>query len=563
MSLLPQLVLNAPKRSNFDLSYINRFTATPGALYPVCVQRCLPGDHFEISLRHLVKTFALKAPLMGKMRVKFDFFFVPDRLYVPAFRQNMMDASSFAKGGDVQFPYFNIELGGEHIANPGPGVAHSTLMDFLGIPPGFRDLHGAESTEASESGYGIHSIKFDARPLLGYYDIWRNYYRNPQESNAYIFGSNDGSVVHEGRIHQFPVAQLDEIFYAVSRGEKLNLTPNPADPNSFSRTELPDVVRAFIVGPMAYTEPLGGLMLRCYHPDYLTNFIATDVYNQLQLTGGGFVVSQNGFTVNQFRLANKLQKLAERAIIAGNRYGEFIRAMFGVNTDDKLDIPEFLGSYSEMLEFQDIVNTARPSDSTSESSDAFTALGASGGRGVNAGQSRKFYVNTTEYGNIFVMFSIVPLPDYYQGVKRELTKTFLSDEFNPQLDRLGWQPIYKSEYCALPTGYAIYDSWDDLDPFVIASGYQPAWLEYMTRLNELHGNFTGDLNYWTIGRSFMRRTSATSSMYEVDPSAYIFPSDYNTPFVDSSVAAENFNVQVAFDIFAKRPISKKLMPNLG
>lgn len=559
MALLPQLKLTAPKRSNFDLSYINRFTAAPGVLYPAMVQRCLPGDHFEISISHLVKTMPLKAPLMGSMLLKFDLFFVPDRLFIPQFRNNNLDGFGYADvSNEIAFPYFSFLPNTDGVDFE---VGKGGIFDFLGIPPGFAELHSVEA-----EGYSENAIKFNAMPLLGYYSIFSNYYVNPQESNFYWYNVVGNSSLP--KIVEDSVSGLQADLSVVSNSDSAVCIEGYGQ-----NVDLFTLQKLF--SAQAVDAPMNGLCLRCYQPDYFTNFINTNIYNRLNTTGGGVVNVVNGkYSVNQFRLANKLQKLAERAIIAGNRYGEYIRAMFGVRTDDKLDIPEYLGGFTSSIDFQDIVNQARPSDATSASSDTFTALGSSGGRGIRADKSGKFYINTTEYGNLMCIFSIVPRPDYFQGVKKDLTKVFLSDEFNPQLDRLGWQPLFLSEYYALPTidsGGGQLNDWNADNPFEKVVAYQPAWLEYMTRTNELHGEFVDTLNYWAIGRSFDRdpqpsdigTANPVPRINYVQPSAYIFPTDYNVSFVDNRVDAQNFMVQVAFDIFAKRPISKKLMPNLG
>lgn len=571
MSKLPQLVLKAPKRSNFDLSYVNRFTATAGALYPIMVQRCLPGDHFEISLSHLVKTMALKAPLMGRMSLIFDFFFVPDRLYVPQFRQNNANVQSFADNmSDVHMPFFNLPLQGPGNGGPasnlGP-LSAGHILDFLGIPAGFKDLHSKITQD--DNTYGQESVKFNALPLLGYYDIFRNYYRNPQEGTAYMFSRSAGtSQTLDPSIRGFSCEALDTVFEGIVSGKYLNLTPNPMqgpyDP--LAGLHFWDLM----LDELSTQVPLAGLCLRTYQPDYFSNFINTTFYDRMNLGNfGGTVDVVNGkFSIQQFRLANKLQKLSERAIIAGSRYGEFIRAMFGVNTDDKLDIPEYMGRFSTVMTFQDIVSQTGNTSEYDPTQGQYP-LGSSAGRGIKADSSKKFYINATEYGNLFCIFSIVPSPDYFEGIKKELTKVYLSDEFNPQLDRVGWQPMTRSEIYALPTtddmGNPTVD-WSattTADPFDAVVGYHPAWLEYMTRTNELHGEFATSLNFWTIGRTFDRSLETWTATSDIVPSAYIFPNDYAVPFVDDRLDAQNFMVQVAFDIFARRPISKKLMPNLG
>lgn len=565
MALLPQLELSAPSRSNFDLSYINRFTCAPGILYPIMVQRCLPGDSYEISLKHLVKTMALKAPLMGRMVMQFDFFFCPDRLYVKQYRLDKMSLSSYDgdSNGDVSYPFFQLSsnLPVANASVVGPGLSSSSLLNFLGFPSGYRSMY-------TGSSFPSGSPKFQAFPLLSYYDIFRNYYRNPQESVFYMYTGievpDTNTYGVDTYIDSVSCEELDRLFDAVSNG---NLFVNDY------------AVPTKALGMYARSATFGGLCLRCYKPDYFSNFINSAAYNAVTSNGGKVAIQSSMFSINQFRLANKLQKMSERSIVAGNRYGEFIRAMFGVRTDDKLDVPEYMGSFSSRMDFQDIVSQTGGADAYNPATGSYP-LGSSAGRGISADGSKKFYFDISEFGTLMCMFSIVPYPDYFEGVKKDLTKIYLSDEFNPQLDRLGWQTLTRSEYYALPSALRNIaaegetpdykaDAWGQTptgtnpDPFTQSVAYQVAWLELMTRTNELHGEFSSTLNYWTLGRTFNRDGSDIANSNNITPSAYIFPTDYNVPFVDNSITAQNFMVQVAFDIFAKRPISKKMMPNLG
>lgn len=611
--------MDPPSRSNFDLSFKTRFTATPGALYPIMVQRCLPGDHFEFNMYHLVKTLAMKAPLMGRMSLNFDVFFAADRLMMPEFRNGRLAPAQFASkpsdslgipnvGGepntDFVYPYFRFVPQGyyddptgissaEYTDSPALAVAPSSLMDFLGFPVGFQDLHYLNNSAQREvigtggyNGFNMNSIKFNAMPWLQFWNIYLNYYINPQESSFAVMTAGAprewltaadvpvGRPITEDDVNAYrlnpwsfetatdvvPVEDFADTLYQVTQGVK--------DLNTLSYAKFRRMFNEDVATRM------GGIPLRCYRPDYFSNFISSTAYNRSVNNAGSVVIQDGKFNMTQVRFANKLQKLAERVFVAGSRYGEFIRALFGVDTNDQLDVPEFLGSVRTYMDFQDIVNQSGDASASPIAENSSQFLGGSAGRGISSDSSRKFYVNATEYGYLYVLFSIVPEPDYFEGLHKSATKIFFSDEFNPQLDRIGWQPIFESEYYALGKDYSNYQvpigdvyvptPWDNdvYNPFKTSFVYQPAWLEYMTRTNELHGEFATTLNFWTLGRTFDRST-IDGNPSDITPTAYIYPGDFSTPFVDQSVSAQNFMVQVGFDLFAKRAISKKLMPNLG
>lgn len=99
------------------------------------------------------------------------------------------------------------------------------------------------------------------------------------------------------------------------------------------------------------------------------------------------------------------------------------------------------------------------------------------------------------------------------------------------------------------------------DPFSNSVGQQPAWSEYTSALNELHGDCVNTLKYWTLARPFTRST-ALGDVIPV-PSNYVYPTDYNYAFADTSATAQNFIVQCSFGLRMRRCISKSVMPTLG
>ena len=69
-----------PNRSVFNLSYDNAFDAQFGALYPVYVEDCVPGDIFKVSGKPYIQMSPLKSPMMGAIHADIHYFFVPYRI---------------------------------------------------------------------------------------------------------------------------------------------------------------------------------------------------------------------------------------------------------------------------------------------------------------------------------------------------------------------------------------------------------------------------------------------------------------------------------------------------
>lgn len=94
-----------------------------------------------------------------------------------------------------------------------------------------------------------------------------------------------------------------------------------------------------------------------------------------------------------------------------------------------------------------------------------------------------------------------------------------------------------------------------------SAGKQPAWIDYMSNYNRLHGNFAIEDNemYMTLAR----RYSPDASFQEIkDLTTYIDPTKYNYAFAQTDLSAMNFWVQIGCDIIARRKMSAKVMPNL-
>ena len=104
-------------------------------------------------------------------------------------------------------------------------------------------------------------------------------------------------------------------------------------------------------------------------------------------------------------------------------------------------------------------------------------------------------------------------------------------------------------------------------------GKQPAWLHYMTAVNELHGDFCEENKAQTmvLARKFhanaldeINRTKEDREFGSniVNFTSYINPSEYNYAFADSSLTAQNFWVQIGITEIVRRKMSAKIMPNL-
>ena len=74
------ILVNKPKKNNFDLSHEVKMTGNMGYLMPCFIQDVIPGDSFKVDTQQLVRFSPLLAPMMHNVDFKLDYFFVPYRL---------------------------------------------------------------------------------------------------------------------------------------------------------------------------------------------------------------------------------------------------------------------------------------------------------------------------------------------------------------------------------------------------------------------------------------------------------------------------------------------------
>ncbi len=96
-----------------------------------------------------------------------------------------------------------------------------------------------------------------------------------------------------------------------------------------------------------------------------------------------------------------------------------------------------------------------------------------------------------------------------------------------------------------------------------SAGKQPAWINYMTNVNKVCGNFAIEKEmYMTLNRRYEAKWENEFRPNLSDLTTYIDPSKFNHIFADTRLDAQNFWCQIGVDIEARRKMSAKVIPNL-
>lgn len=192
-----KLELNNYYRSTHNLS--EKFTSTMGVgmLIPFLCKLAMRGDNFEIDMEAAARTIPTKAPLFGSFKMQVDVFQCPVRLYQGLLHNNPLALG--LKMSQVKFPTMTIadkkdrENAGEFAGN--------ALVKYLGLSGIGRPSSGLVGD--------FFYRKFNAIPVLAYYDIFKNYYANKQEEKGYVI-AGEASNTEYTNVMQFFNAEDDD-----------------------------------------------------------------------------------------------------------------------------------------------------------------------------------------------------------------------------------------------------------------------------------------------------------------------------------------------------------------
>lgn len=176
--------LHTYNMSTHDLSTIFRNTQSAGTLVPNLVLLAQKGDTIDIDIESHVLTHPTVGPLFGSFKHENHIFSIPIRLYNSWLHNNRTKIG--LNMSDIKLPQIQVNIN-KNLDLPTPDnqwsqINPSCLLAYLGI-----------------KGYGINAIPTAddvtiqkmAVPLLGYYDIFKNYYANTQEEDFYTIGATD------------------------------------------------------------------------------------------------------------------------------------------------------------------------------------------------------------------------------------------------------------------------------------------------------------------------------------------------------------------------------------
>lgn len=462
--------MRKPSANWFNLSHQFKFSTDLGVLTPVVVEEVLPGDVFNMQSETLIRFAPMVAPVMHTINVFTHYFFVPNRIIWPNWEAFI--SPDLSKDVPPAWPYLNFT----------GALGESSLADYLGLPTGV----GAP---------GIGQVS--ALPFAAYQCIYNEYYRDQNLVAAVDYKLTNGGqssnvaalqslrrrswnhdyftsalpFAQKGPAVDIPIGTFDDVSIY-----KYNASP-PSGVDSWATAN----DHAFVEDTNVTAMPGG----------------ATENYLYAQTSD---LTQASATTINDLRVAMRLQEWFEKAARGGSRYVEQLQVHWNVRSSDaRLNRPEFLGGVKNPVIISEVLQTSQTGT---------TPLASMGGHGISAAPGKRIRYRAEEHGFIIGIMSVMPLSAYQQGLPRKFTRESWEDYAWPTFAHLGEQAILNKE---------LYAGTDGLDNDVF--GYIPRYSEYRYTPSRVSGAFRSTLSFWHLGRIFANRPLLNGTFVTMDNTA--------------------------------------------
>ena len=358
MNIFDSILVKKPNRSLFNLSHEVKLTGNMGYLYPILCQQVLPGDTWKVNSEVLCRLAPLTAPIMHRVNLKINYFFVPNRLIWDEWE-------TFITGGEdgKQFPstpYILIDAAKQE------DVQARTLYDYLGFP-----------TPDSNNPFSSGQMKVDALPFRAYNLIWNEYFRNQNlQSEISISHSsgNDNVTPMDLLKRNWEKDYFTSALPFVQRGNDVlipidggNVNISALDSHSVFNVVSQQLAAKNSTDPNDVTQMImhssGGsrsFVSAGNDGDFFSDGENVEtrgaVFHKTVADGLKGTISNVNGNINDLRTAYRLQRWLENNARAGSRYIEQILSHFGVRSSDaRLQRPEYLGGFSTPIIISEVL----------------------------------------------------------------------------------------------------------------------------------------------------------------------------------------------------------------
>jgi hypothetical protein len=455
----------------------------------------------------------------------------------------------------------NITISGAEV-NPGGGVQppaylgqnFEIIINYTGTEPIpeqilFNTTVGQYS--AQQFGTVLHDtanskliILYDNRYGTIYVTSWQ--YINRQSIPA------TSPIVATFNLQNIDQTRENILRFATEGSDPFNLNDN-----NDSLTPMEWLINSVSDSQPPFTNTQEGLGIKTYQSDLFNNWLSTEWIDGAEGISEVTAIDTTGgsFTIDTLNLSKKVYNMLNRIAVSGGSYDDWLDAVYDHNRIQRAETPIYHGGLIRELVFQEVVSNS----ATSTGETASQPLGTLAGKGT-MGHKKKggtVTIKVDEPSYIIGIISLTPRIDYSQGNKWDLHLETMDDLHKPALDEIGFQELITEQMAWWSTTKNPgANTWTTK-----SAGKQPAWINYMTNVNQVRGNFAIQDNemFMTLNRRYEQETDNWGI---ADMTTYIDPTKYNQIFAQTAIDAQNFWAQIAVDIEARRKMSAKIMPNL-
>lgn len=511
------------RRTKFDRSHVYKTTFDSGKLIPVFIDEVLPGDTSKLSVRYFSRLATPIKPIMDNVYLDWFFFFVPNRLVWNHWQNFCFEQEDPDDSTDYVCPTTSL-------AGAASDTLHGvgTLWDYFGLPTGLPNTIS-----------GINAL-----PFRGVYLIYNEWFRDENLQKSVKIQKGDTNEVFDssraadqpewlkgipksylpcpprGKRHDYFTSALPWTQKGPGVSIGLAGTATLVDPSPvsgyFVQQADANLGAAQLSKDGGVHSVFTGSGSLSYQGGYSTSIVGhsvngSGVSTAKALAGSSWLSkaayadldSSSIFTINSLRTAFQMQKFYERLARGGSRYTEVLRSFFGVvSPDARLQRPEFLGSFTKMMNINPIAQTSSTNDTTPQ--------GNLSAYGVTGAKFHGFTKSFVEHGYVFGFVCARADLTYQQGINRMWTRSTVYDWYWPTFSHLGEQAILLKEI------YATGDTKQDNSVF----GYQERYAEYRYKPSVICGKFRsnikGNLDVWHLSQYFETAPKLSPEFIEED-----------------------------------------------
>ncbi len=302
------------------------------------------------------------------------------------------------------------------------------------------------------------------------------------------------------------------------------------------------------------SRTMNGLAIKTYQSDMFNNWLNAEwIEGESSISALTAIDTSSGeFNIDTLNLAQKLYNLFNRIAVSGGTYNDWRDAVYA---DGKrlIESPIYCGGMSAEIGFEEVVGTAQ-----TDSNGNTNHLGSLAGKGTQMDKKGGYLeIKCDEPCIIMGIASITPRLMYSNGNKWYNTELKTMDDLHkPALDGIGFQDLITEQ---MDWRDAKIDGSGKLVRY--SAGKLPAWMNYMTDVDECFGDFADEMKcgFMVLGRNYEMEDTTFRIK---DQTTYIDPEKFNYAFADASLSAQNFWVQVGFNIERRGLISAKVIPSI-